>query len=34
LIAGRLHVENAKSDLVKLATRLIIEEGSSPRTAG
>jgi len=27
LISGRLHVENAKSDLVKLATRLIIEEG-------
>ncbi len=27
LIDGRLRVENAKSDLVKLATRLIIEEG-------
>jgi transposase-like protein len=27
LIDGRLRVENSKSDLVKLATRLIIEEG-------
>jgi transposase-like protein len=27
LIDGRLRVENAKSDLVKLATRLIVEEG-------
>ena len=27
LIGGRLRVDNAKSDLVKLATRLIIEEG-------
>ncbi len=27
LIDGRLRVDNAKSDLVKLATRLIIEEG-------
>ena len=27
LMEGRLRVENARSDLVKLATRLIIEEG-------
>jgi len=27
LIDGRLRVENARSDLVRLATRLIIEEG-------
>ena len=27
LIEGRLRADNAKSDLVKLATRLIIEEG-------
>ncbi|MCP5119458.1 MAG: hypothetical protein GY953_52325, partial [bacterium] len=27
LMEGRLRVDNAKSDLVKLATRLIIEEG-------
>ena len=27
LIEGRLRVENAKSELVRLATRLIIEEG-------
>ncbi|MCZ6863849.1 MAG: transposase [Alphaproteobacteria bacterium] len=27
LFDGRLRVDNAKSDLVKLATRLIIEEG-------
>jgi len=27
LIEGRLQMENAKTDLVKLTTRLIIEEG-------
>ena len=34
LIEGRLSTGSAKDELVKLATRLIVEEGSSPSAAG